>query len=82
MYGNNVHAFYIYHQFSLETTRQRKQLDEWGVLLGGDAVVRHPFRSPNGPLQVETMSQYFSGIFNLYIETMSILFRPHVHVDW
>jgi hypothetical protein len=54
--------------------------DKWGVLLGSDVIVRHPFRSPNRPLQVETMSQYFAGIFNSYIETRAILFRPHVHV--
>ena len=82
MHGNNGHAFYICHQFSLETTRHSKQLDKWGVLLGGDAVVRHPFGSPNGTLQVETTSQYFAGIFNLYIGTMTILFRPHGHVVW
>ena len=57
-------------------------LDKWGVLLGGDVVVHHPFRSPNRPLQVETTSQYFAGIFNSYIGTRSILFRPHVHVVW
>ena len=36
----------------LETTRHSKQLDKWGVLLGGGAVVvvRHPFSGPNGPL--------------------------------
>ena len=55
---------------------------KWGVLLGGDAVVCHPFHSPKRPLQVETRSQYFAGIFNSYIGTRSILFRPHVHVDW
>jgi len=84
MHGINGHTFYFYicHYVSLETTRYIKQLDKWVVLLGGYAVVHHPFRSPNGPLQVETMSQYFTGIFNLYIGTMFILFRPHVHVVW
>jgi len=53
-----------------------------GFLLGGNAIVRHPFRSPNGPLQVETTSQYFAGIFKSYMGTMSILFRPHLHVVW
>jgi len=82
MYGNNGHAFYTHHLFSLETTRHSKPLDKWGILVGGDAFVRHPFGSPNGTLQVETTSQYFASIFNLYIGTMSILFRPHMHVVW
>jgi hypothetical protein len=42
----------------------------------------NPFGSPNGPLQVETTSQYFAGIFNSYIGAMSVLFRPHMHVFW
>ena len=59
-----------------------KTLDKWGVLLGGDAHVRHPIRSPNGPLQVEPTSQYFADIFNTYIGTISIFFRPQMHVVW
>jgi hypothetical protein len=51
-------------------------------LLAGDgdaiAIVCHPFSSPNGQLQVQTTSQYFAAIFNPYIGTMSILFRPHM----
>ena len=53
-----------------------------GYFLVGDAITSHLFSRPNNPLQVETTSQYFAGIFNPYIGTMSILFRPHVHVNY
>jgi hypothetical protein len=64
MHGKDAHAFYIHHLLSLEITRYSKTLDKWGVLLGGDTLVHHPIPSPNGPLQVETTSQYFADIFN------------------
>ena len=82
MHGNNGHAFYIRHYFGLESTRHSKTLYKWGVLLVNDAIVSHPFSRPNAPLQVETTSKYFAGIFNLYIGTISILFRPIMHVVW
>ena len=57
-------------------------VDKWGVLVVGDAIISHPFSSPNCSLQVEITSQYFTGIFNSYIGTISILFRPQTHVVW
>ena len=45
-------------------------LDNWDILLVGDAIVCHPCSSPNGPLLFQTMSQYLAGVFTPYIHTV------------
>jgi hypothetical protein len=71
-------CLYILHQFGLEISRYSKRLDKWDVLLVGDTIVfSHPFSSsPNDPSTVKPTLQYFAGIFNPYIVTITILFGP------
>ena len=49
-----------------------------GRSLGGDTVVRHPFGSPNGPLQVETTPNTLQASSTQTLALENIYFVGHI----